>query len=420
MMNAGQILAAAISLLVPVLLTCPAQAALVPVINPSFEADGFVNQNTVPGSITGWPIFNDGSTKRNDFTGAHDVDNGLSPRPDGTAYNYWSNGMDAYQVLTETLQPNTRYTLTVDVGDRDNTPEGRPDVQLGYGGTPGANLLTPALATKPLPPNGGWTQWDVFYETGATPAGLGQPLRIELTAGSGAGTDNYQAQFDQVRLDATSIGPPALTIGFDMDVGSGASTADGFVSMYFEGDSDPDANASTPNPFFGGGGTIVASTSSAGVNRDRGTIDPLLDEFAGSNDPLFVTVSGIPTGLYEVETFHADFTSNLIPFDPDATSDVSLSTDGGTTFGTPMTANITGGPGAPHSALFQNVAITAGMDLVIQTVGSGNQGTGRINGFTITQVTVIPEPSTILIWSLLAALGISVVFRRPAKRAIRE
>jgi len=371
-------------------------AAAVVIFSDSFESpDVTGNTNTEP---TGW--IETGSSN----AGVNDENSGVFTTPFGSQVA-WVNTNAALEttasILSAVLEPNTDYTLSFNVGRRtDLNPPTRPnnyDVQLWAGST----MLGQAAGHTTLTD---LSETDGFVvNIGSSHPAHGQALKIVLAG-------ETQPQYDNLEL-STGGPAPIPAVGFDMDVGPSAITAPGFASMFFANDTDPTATSTAANP-FGGGGSIVASTSSAGVNRDRGTIDALLDEFAGSNDPLLITVSGIPTGLYDVETFHADFTGNLIPFDPDATSDVSLSTDGGTTFGTPMTVNITGGPGAPHSALFQNVAITAGMDLVIQTVGSGNQGTGRINGFTITQVTVIPEPSTILIWSLLAALGLAAGRRR--------
>ncbi len=136
--------------------------------------------------------------------GVHNIDYGLSPRPDGTAHNFWSNGGSGAllggtcQVTSESLAANTTYRLIVDVGDRNDCSAGEPSIGLGYGSSGGVNMLGTYIGSTPVT---GWETWVYEYSTGANPEGLGQPLRIELRATAA------QAQFDNVHFERLSMDP---------------------------------------------------------------------------------------------------------------------------------------------------------------------------------------------------------------------
>ena len=119
-----------------------------------------------------------------------------SPDPNDNNENAWSNGGIISQVLSATLQPNSLYTLTVDVGwASDVQTFVGEDVRLGTGFNDVQTLLTPDSGyATPAPPMGGWTTWTRTYTTGGSPGGLGQPIRIELV------NKGVQTQFDNVRL----------------------------------------------------------------------------------------------------------------------------------------------------------------------------------------------------------------------------
>ena len=158
--------------------------------NPATQADGDDYVGALP---TGWTGPGGVLTTRpNSY-----FDDKLADSPDltDTDENAWSNGGTFAQVLSATLQANSVYTLTVDVGDRTDTPFPAVTLGLGTGNTNGQNMLTPSTTVNPAPADGGWATWTSTFTTGAAPAGLGQPLRIELVSGG------IQAQFDNVRLD---------------------------------------------------------------------------------------------------------------------------------------------------------------------------------------------------------------------------
>jgi ferric-dicitrate binding protein FerR (iron transport regulator) len=161
------------------------------------------DRDTIP---TGWDGFDDGDGgtggTRGILSTAPDsfFNESLDATPDADANDqvYYSAARDIYQVLGEPLQPNSSYTLSIDIGDRarpggEGHP-GNPGVRLGVGPTPGEGLLQPDSTWVPPQVDGGWVTWRVTYRTGASPPGRGEPLRIELTSGSRVGW------FDNVRL----------------------------------------------------------------------------------------------------------------------------------------------------------------------------------------------------------------------------
>ncbi len=122
----------------------------------------------------------------------------LTTRPDGTATHAWSNGNDLFQVTGETIQANTLYTLSVDVGARGDL-DAPAEIRLGAGSTFNTNLLDAMFLSDPTPSRGTWETWEysVFIDD-ANPF-IGELLRIELL---GLG---IQPQFDNVRLTAQSL-----------------------------------------------------------------------------------------------------------------------------------------------------------------------------------------------------------------------
>jgi hypothetical protein len=110
----------------------------------------------------------------------------------------FSNGDDFSQVLASTLAVGT-YTLTVALGDRNDTNRPISSIALGAGSATLVTTIAPAIV-------GAGTQgWQDFTATAVITAGnafLGSNLRIDLT---NLGND-IQVNFDNVRLD---FAPPA-------------------------------------------------------------------------------------------------------------------------------------------------------------------------------------------------------------------
>ena len=124
-----------------------------------------------------------------------------TPDADENDQVYYSAARDIYQVLPDTLEANSTYVLTVDIGDREETGKGgspgNPGFRLGFGSAPGEGLLKAVSVDRPDQEDGLWVSWSATFKTASAPEGLGQPLRIELTSGSQVAT------FDCVRLTMT-------------------------------------------------------------------------------------------------------------------------------------------------------------------------------------------------------------------------
>lgn len=73
----------------------------------------------------------------------------------------------------------------------------------------GLNLLSGTIINNTIPVNtnasttDGWQTWETTFTTGASPAGLGKQLRIELVSNGGV-----QTLWDNVRLDAVAVPEP--------------------------------------------------------------------------------------------------------------------------------------------------------------------------------------------------------------------
>ena len=164
------------------------------------------NKNTTP---SGWERFDDGDGGTSGTQGilstAEDsaFHKSLDRTPDADANDqlYYSSARDLFQVLEEPLQPNSTYTLKVDIGDRDHIGSlgnpGNPGIRLGSGTIPGEKLLQPTHTHFPAQLDGGWVTWTITFKTGPEPENAGEPLRIELTSGSQVGW------FDNVRMTVT-------------------------------------------------------------------------------------------------------------------------------------------------------------------------------------------------------------------------
>ena len=186
-------------------------ATPITVLNHSFEVDDLadgINLNVVPPS---WSVSGPGASylDRNPDGGANAFNQQIDPTPDPMDAEQlaWSNGGDLFQVLGTGLAANTRYTLTVDVGDRTNLAAPVNAIRLGSGSAFGSDLLSATIISNAAPlngadPNDGWEVWVSTFVTGSNPLGLGDPLRVELVS------DGVQVLFDNVRLDATVIPEP--------------------------------------------------------------------------------------------------------------------------------------------------------------------------------------------------------------------
>jgi hypothetical protein len=202
-------------------------AAPVSILNPSFESANLplVGNGTFSQLIAGSTIFASGGTLDGWMAGANTSNSaagGFAPSPGGNNWtsSWWQGSNVAYvqlsgpgvvslgQALPDTLQNDTMYTLTVDVGRRIFTPNFSYEIQL-YAGT----TLVASASNLTLASNSFGTDAAV-YSSGSNNALAGQNLGIVLTAFTNGATFT-EAFFDNVRLDAVSASaiPEPGTIG---------------------------------------------------------------------------------------------------------------------------------------------------------------------------------------------------------------
>jgi hypothetical protein len=205
-----------------------ATAEPIPLVNPSFEA-----QNAPPGQFvggtnfatTGWSVYNTIAPNTQRYFGIVNPTSTqlyLDPAPDGAnvgvVFLQNTTGLaeaGLQQTTTATLQPNSRYTLRVDVGNMAFDPN-PPQNQFNFNGFPGyrIDLLagTTVIASDNntlLPDEGRFLLSTVNFETGPTHAQLDQLLTIRLVNLNGPG---IEVNFDRVRFDVVPTPEPALVL----------------------------------------------------------------------------------------------------------------------------------------------------------------------------------------------------------------
>jgi hypothetical protein len=119
--------------------------------------------------------------------------------PDGNQVAY-SNGGTISQTLTATLQTNTKYTLGVHVGRRENVAFAGYNIELLAGNT----VLVSNNSATPAPGSFQHVTFDYTSGISVTP---GQALQIRLTS------NGVQTNFDNITLDAASIPEPSAILG---------------------------------------------------------------------------------------------------------------------------------------------------------------------------------------------------------------
>lgn len=145
----------------------------------------------------------------------------------GIAFNYANatpgNEYGLQQTLGATLASNTRYTLSVRIGNIatgwsvDNTlfnlngfPGYRVDLLAGN-----TLLSSDNNSLDGSIPEGGWGLSTVVYESGIAPAGLNQNLRIRLVnlnlVDPSAPSADREVDFDAVSLSAVPVPEPSVT-----------------------------------------------------------------------------------------------------------------------------------------------------------------------------------------------------------------
>jgi hypothetical protein len=169
-------------------------AVPIPILNPKFDMDVLTCS---PGydcygnaGITGWIC---GPTVSVQKMSTAQYPNAPSTGLTVGAIGNTTGSGSILQTVGATVQANTTYILTVEVGARADY------VFTGYAASLLAGNVTLASGHKATPVGGTFLTEVVVYESGATPAQLGQPLQILITS-----TGDGQVDVAGVSLTATA------------------------------------------------------------------------------------------------------------------------------------------------------------------------------------------------------------------------
>ena len=205
--------------------SCPATGSI-PIQNASFsQANAFVQGCGSPpvcnyGPIPGW-------SSTGQYTGSWQPDsNSYNPLPGIVAY---SNGGTISQVLSATVQPNTTYTLQVDIGHRlDGSQIAGYTIALGAGSNP---LATSDDSNGELVAGAFQTE-TVTYTSGANPPS-GNLAIVLASYGD-------QIDFKNVALTTSAPSPPATVNYYFADhLGSASVVTDAAGAIQEESDYYP-------------------------------------------------------------------------------------------------------------------------------------------------------------------------------------
>lgn len=217
-----------IALLVLSIASFSTQAVLLNVINPSFEDDPNTNNEFFFGNPNGWDLIDPGGVVGGlDLQGTLTATgssffNAGAPDGDNVALLFIGNSQGSTefglaQVLADTLAADTRYQLSVEVGniqsgtaqsgtffDLSGFPGYRIDLLAG-----GVVLATTSAGINAPIAEGEFANVTLEHVSGAAPAQLGQALEIRLVNlnlvdANFPGAD-LEVDFDLVQLDATAV-----------------------------------------------------------------------------------------------------------------------------------------------------------------------------------------------------------------------
>jgi hypothetical protein len=166
-----------------------AQEVPIPILNPKFDMDVLTG---APGAsqygLTGWIVGPQSGVFKASTT---QYPSAPHHRTVLRVHRRSSSSGSILQTLGATVQANTTYILTVEVGARADY------VFTGYVASLLAGNVTLASGHKATPVGGTFVTEVVVYESGATPAQLGQPLQILITS-----TGDGQVDIQSVALTA--------------------------------------------------------------------------------------------------------------------------------------------------------------------------------------------------------------------------
>jgi hypothetical protein len=126
---------------------------------------------------------------------------------DGNDHLGMQPGHDVWQDLGVVYQPNTRYTLTVAVGNRSGSTSGGNQSQYLLADSTGVVYATGILDASTL---AGQTFADapaLVFDTPNAPGAVGKTVRVLLRA-----RGNGRSHFDNIRVDAQSLIPPGAAV----------------------------------------------------------------------------------------------------------------------------------------------------------------------------------------------------------------
>ncbi len=362
------------------------KAAPIAVPNFSFELPGN-GPNGFGGTITSWADGDGGGTQAGTFnpTASRYPLTGGATDGDNIAF---SNGPFISQTLAATYQPDTVYTLQVDVGDRNDTGFPGFDVQLRAGGI----AVGSATAVDVSVPNGGFGTANVSFTASPGFVSNGSPIEIYLDS------DGGQTNFDNVRLDASPVTK---------------QPGDQFAISVLNSSFEQPGNG--PGGF---GGVIPGWTDGDGAGTQAGTFNPTTsryplglsdgDDVAFSNSPVISQVLGDVLEADRIYTLEVDVgdrnDTNFPGFD------VELLAGGNVLGGVDETSlAVPNGGFATAVVNFEVLPGDPNIGLPLEIRLSTNGGQTNFDNVRLTAI-VTPEPASIAIWTglglLICAMGL--------------
>jgi hypothetical protein len=208
-------------------LLCRLIASPVAIGDPSFEGNSILASEWTNDIGPEWT----GTGGENSGNGFEEYITGFAA--DGTDHLGMNLGHDVWQDLAVTYQSNTRYTLTVGVGNRNGSTQPGNQSQYLLADSEGTIYGTGILNALSLATQAFGDAPALVFSTPDNPAAVGKTIRVLLQArGSG------RSHFDNIRLDATSSVPPGAATVVNQPVSaltSNSATLNGQVTNIGDG-----------------------------------------------------------------------------------------------------------------------------------------------------------------------------------------